>query len=676
MDKPILVFINDTPVYIPSTTTVIQACERVGITIPRFCYHDLLEIAGNCRICLVEIKGSPKPQVSCGLPVLDGIHVYTDSPLVKKAREGVIEFLLLNHPLDCPICDQGGECDLQNQAIAFGSTISRFYKYKRGVEDKGLGPLIKTIITRCIHCTRCIRFAWDIAGVEDLGTTLRGNKTEVGTYVQKPFNSEISANVIDLCPVGALTSKVYAFKARPWEVVSHQNIDTTDSLGSNINIDTKQSKILRVSPRTNIQINLEWLSDKARYSYQGNTSQRLGYPYFKTKKRLNKKSKTRLVPFKSSHSIKTIVHGLLAKSPSFKLKLGRNLDNETLTLGKSYFRKLGGDVQSETLNYIPSTIPAFFQSTLTLDQIEDSTSCLLLGVNPRTEATLANVRLRSRFKEGLFNLYSLGNSLDLTYKSKSSGLSPNHLVKLCYGKNELSLDYTPKPLLIYGDSVSSRYDGFSMFSLGLVFQKARQNTKWFGIYRFPLGSNSIGKSFFGLSQSYLKLYKEPKSNQIFSYLIGLENKASLNIEKSRIFLETSHINFMFKKCKFIAPIQSVLEKTGHFINCFGLVQKNKEVLRFGVKPFKVLDDLIIKLKPKAAPKSFNLDYYGLDKFFFYSRSSKALLNCVTINSQFKVGSFPLKTYVGDMYKTDLSSASSMTLAKVSANLRSVYWHFM
>lgn len=233
----IQIYVNNIPVYMAQSSTVIQACEKVGVIVPRFCYHDTLEIAGNCRICLVEIERSPKPQASCGLPVIDQIRVYTNTPIVKKAREAVLEFLLLNHPLDCPICDQAGECDLQNQAIKYGNTRIRFYKSKRGVEDKSFGPLIKTIITRCIHCTRCIRFASDIAGVEELGTSLRGSNTEVGTYVKKIFNSEVSANIIDLCPVGALTSKSYAFKARPWEIKSVKSVDFSDSLGSNITIE-------------------------------------------------------------------------------------------------------------------------------------------------------------------------------------------------------------------------------------------------------------------------------------------------------------------------------------------------------------------------------------------------------------------------------------------------------
>ena len=282
------VFVNNIEVCVEPNTSVLKACEALQIEIPRFCYHKKLSIAGNCRMCLVEIEKSPKPVVSCAMPVMEGMKIFTDTPLVKKAREGVLEFLLLNHPLDCPICDQGGECDLQDQAMVFGSDSSRFYDLKRGVHDKKLGPLIKTIMTRCIHCTRCIRFATEVAGVEDLGTVVRGTDTEIGTYIEKIFKSELSGNVIDLCPVGALTSKPYAFKARPWELKTEISVDTSDGLGSDIKIDFKSNEIVRVTPhfvnhlefnanskygysisKDNYPFTDEWISDKARFSYDG-----------------------------------------------------------------------------------------------------------------------------------------------------------------------------------------------------------------------------------------------------------------------------------------------------------------------------------------------------------------------------------------------------------------------
>ena len=274
--------IDNVEIEVPDGLTVLQACELAGKEIPRFCYHERLSVAGNCRMCLVEVSpGPPKPQASCALPAGDGMEVKTNSPMVKKAREGVMEFLLINHPLDCPICDQGGECDLQDQAMAYGSGHSRFHENKRAVSDKELGPLIKTEMTRCIHCTRCIRFASEVAGVEELGATGRGETMEVGTYVEKALTSELSANIIDLCPVGALTSKPYAFNARPWELTRTETIDALDAVGSNIRIDTRGSEVLRVLPILNEDVNEEWISDKTRYACDGLKRQRLDTPYIR-----------------------------------------------------------------------------------------------------------------------------------------------------------------------------------------------------------------------------------------------------------------------------------------------------------------------------------------------------------------------------------------------------------
>jgi NADH dehydrogenase (ubiquinone) Fe-S protein 1 len=267
--ETITVTVDGESVQIPKGATVLHACDAAGIDVPRFCYHQRLSIAGNCRMCLVEVTKSPKPVASCAMPAMPGMEIKTTTELVKRAREGVMEFLLANHPLDCPICDQGGECDLQDQSMIYGSDRSRFTEMKRGVEDKELGPLVKTVMTRCIHCTRCVRFAKEVAGVEDLGTTGRGRDTEIGTYVSKLFNSELSGNVIDLCPVGALTSKPYAFTARPWELKMTESFDVSDALGSAIRVDTKGTEVMRITPRLNEEVNEEWISDKARFQYDG-----------------------------------------------------------------------------------------------------------------------------------------------------------------------------------------------------------------------------------------------------------------------------------------------------------------------------------------------------------------------------------------------------------------------
>ncbi|KAI3451321.1 hypothetical protein Pfo_007986 [Paulownia fortunei] len=277
-DDAIEVFVDGYPVKIPKGMTVLQACEIAGVDIPRFCYHSRLSIAGNCRMCLVEVEKSPKPVASCAMPALPGMKIKTDTPLAKKAREGVMEFLLMNHPLDCPICDQGGECDLQDQSMAFGSDRGRFTETKRSVVDKNLGPLVKTVMTRCIQCTRCVRFATEVAGVQDLGMLGRGSGEEIGTYVERLMTSELSGNVIDICPVGALTSKPFAFKARNWELKGTETIDVTDAVGSNIRIDSRGPEVMRILPRLNEDINEEWISDKTRFFYDGLKRQRLNDP--------------------------------------------------------------------------------------------------------------------------------------------------------------------------------------------------------------------------------------------------------------------------------------------------------------------------------------------------------------------------------------------------------------
>ena len=270
--------INGKEIEVEAGLTLIQACEIAGVEIPRFCYHDRLHVAGNCRMCLVEVEKSPKPMASCALPVAEGMVVHTDSPMVKRAREGVLEFLLINHPLDCPICDEAGECDLQDQTMKYARGNNRFDENKRSVEDKYMGPLIKTQMTRCIHCTRCVRFATDIAGVEELGAMGRGEHMEIGTYVEKSITSELSGNMIDICPVGALTSKPYAFKARSWELAKTESIDVLDAVGSNIRIDSRGKAVMRILPKLNEEINEEWISDKTRFAYDGLQNQRLDVP--------------------------------------------------------------------------------------------------------------------------------------------------------------------------------------------------------------------------------------------------------------------------------------------------------------------------------------------------------------------------------------------------------------
>ncbi|KAL6448649.1 hypothetical protein ACFW04_000479 [Cataglyphis niger] len=455
-------FIDDKPVQVPPGTTVLKAAAKVGVEIPRFCYHERLAVAGNCRMCLVEIEKQVKPVAACAMPVMKGWKVKTDSEKTRKAREGVMEFLLVNHPLDCPICDQGGECDLQDQSMAFGSDRSRFvdinYSGKRAVEDKDLGPLIKTVMTRCIHCTRCIRFASEVAGIDDLGTTGRGNDMQVGTYIEKMFLSELSGNIIDLCPVGALTSKPYAFVARPWETRRTDSIDVHDAVGSNIVISHRTGEVLRILPRVNEEVNEEWLSDKARFSYDGLKRQRLITPMIKINGKLQAVDwEDALVAAARS----------IANVPADKCAAiaGKLADAEALIAMKDLVNKLGSESLA-TEQCFPKDgsgidLRSSYLLNNTIAAIEDADVVILIGTNPRYEAPLVNTRLRKGYIHGEQTIALIGSDVDLTYKHEHLGESFDIITKLRDGSHPFSaiLKEAKKPLVILGADQLTRKDG-------------------------------------------------------------------------------------------------------------------------------------------------------------------------------------------------------------------------
>jgi NADH-quinone oxidoreductase chain G len=657
MNKAI-VYVDNIPVYVALQTTVIQACEKVGLKIPRFCYHDLLGIAGNCRMCLIEIERSPKPQVACGLPVLNKIAIFTGSPMVKKAREGVLEFLLLNHPLDCPICDQGGECDLQNQAIKYGTTYGRFYTSKRGVGDKGFGPAIKTVITRCIHCTRCIRFAEDVAGVGDLGTSLRGVKTKVGTYVKKAFISEVSGNIIDLCPVGALTTKPHAFRTRPWEIKTTKSIDLTDCLGAHIIIESKKSKPIRVVPRPCIELNEEWITDKARFIYEGFTHQRLTSSYYYKNGRFN--------PFSSFWKISTVLNNFLRSQLSIQIIFGRNLDCNTLQVGKFFCRRIGWDFTSEVLTKIYPTFPSFFQSTVNLPLLNKTDFCLILGINPRIEASLASLRIHKQTKTGKLNTFSIGVTNDLTYKVKNLGLHLDHLLSLTYGNHTASAFVNSTPVFLYGDTLTKRKDGHSSLVLAYISQKICSKIKNQNAFYFPIGANSVGHSFLGLSFPNI-FVNRTKTEHHLDYFISVQEQNLIEKTQNQVVFENSHYNDVIGKYTFVLSAQSSYEKTGDYINCEGRLQEAKSFLRFVQEPLsftKTFSEIPI---PNFKEQT--------NKIVFHSFSSAHFQKLATTSKRLKILTTPLQILVGDIYRTDPITSASLTLSKLSGILRQSHWSF-
>ncbi|CAH8464438.1 unnamed protein product [Schistosoma turkestanicum] len=486
--QQIEVLVDGKPVVCEPGMTILQACALAGVQIPRFCYHERLSIAGNCRMCLVEVEKSLKPVASCAMPVMRGMSIKTDSEVTRKAREGVMEFLLVNHPLDCPICDQGGECDLQDQSMNFGSDRSRFvdirFTGKRAVEDKNLGPLIKTIMTRCIHCTRCVRFANEIAGVPDLGTTGRGSSLQIGTYIDKPFFSELSGNVIDLCPVGALTSKPYAFTARPWETRRIESIDVMDALGANIVISMRTNQVLRIIPRLNEDVNEEWLADKSRFSYDGLSRQRLIFPYLKKSDKLVKstwedcfvKIAENLLPILGSSKENVIpkpnqVAGLVGPfadaESMIALKDLINRFNSELVCTEECFPTDRTDLRS---NYL-------FNSHIV--GIEDADLVLLIGTNPRFEAPLLNARLRKCWINNDLEIFSLGPKVDLTYDYEHLGDQLETLQSLAAGKHPLNkrLQSSSHPIIILGSECLQRKDAAAIHNAVRQISACLKQTK-------------------------------------------------------------------------------------------------------------------------------------------------------------------------------------------------------
>ncbi len=422
--------IDGKAIEVPAGATVLQACEMAGAEIPRFCYHERLSVAGNCRMCLVEQEKAPKPIASCAMPAGEGMVIHTNTPMVRQARRGVMEFLLANHPLDCPICDQGGECDLQDQAMAYGMDHGRYAEAKRAVTDKNFGPLIKTSMNRCIHCTRCVRFTTEVAGVEELGALGRGEHMEISTYIEKALNSELSANIIDLCPVGALTSKPYAFVARPWELRRTESVDVMDAVGSNIIVHTRGREVMRILPRLNESVNEEWISDKTRFACDGLTRQRLDRPYVRRDGRLR--------PASWPEAFQAVAERLKGVAGGRIAALAGDLaDAESMLALKDLMAALGSpnlDCRQDGSALDPRCRAGYLFNT-TIAGIERADACLIIGSNPRWEAPIINARILKRSHQGRFPVAVIGERLNLTYRYEHLGEGPDTLQALAEGRH-------------------------------------------------------------------------------------------------------------------------------------------------------------------------------------------------------------------------------------------------
>ena len=545
---------------VPDGATVLQACELAGKEIPRFCYHERLSIAGNCRMCLVEVApGPPKPQASCALPAAEGQTIRTDSEMVKKAREGVMEFLLINHPLDCPICDQGGECDLQDQSLAYGRGATRYDENKRAVTEKYMGPLIKTVMTRCIHCTRCVRFSEEVAGVDEIGALYRGEQMQITTYLEKAARHEMSANVIDLCPVGALTSRPYAFEARPWELKKTLSIDVSDACGANIRVDSRGREVLRVLPRVNDDVNEEWISDKARYMCEGLTHRRLDKPW------VRKKGKLQAASWNEAFE----VIAKAAPGKSIAAVAGDQLDCETMFAAKALLGALGSSLiegRQTGMDYDTSSLAAVnFNSTLAGIELADAV--LVVGSNLRTEAPLINVRLRKAVRRGA-KVFLIGPEWETTFGGTFLG---NDLSLLGNLPSEVSdaLKAAEKPAIIVGGGAIAKGAIPPALALAAQFNLVREG--WNGFNALHLAAARMGGLMLGFAQKGGMADLVAAKPKVLLALGADEMDYAPFADSLKVYVG-SHGDAGAHAADVILPAAAYTEKAGTYVNTEGRVQ--------------------------------------------------------------------------------------------------------
>ena len=644
------IVINGKEIDFEKGMTVLQACELAEVEIPRFCYHEKLSIAGNCRMCLVEVEKFPKPVASCAMPAAEGMIVKTNTEFVEKSRKGIMEFLLANHPLDCPVCDQGGECDLQDQSLYYGVDKSRFVENKRAVKDKYMGPLIKTQMTRCIHCTRCIRFATEVAGIPEIGAIGRGENMEITTYLEKSMESELSGNVIDLCPVGALTSKPYAFEARPWELKKTESIDVMDAVGSNIRVDTYGWEVKRVLPRLNDEINEEWISDKTRYSCDGLLKQRLDTPYIKKNNKLVKSSWDEAIEL-ISNKIKSLEPNQIAGH------IGDVVSLENSFAFKSFFKTINSKNlefrerkfyinPSDKINYI-------FNSSI--QGIEESDLILLIGCNPRHEATMVNARIGKVCRQKKTPIFSLGNPGNLTYEYKIIGNSSEDVKHIVNKESEISRKIlsSKKPMIIIGESALEMKSGKFIFEeiKDFLVKNNLITELWNPLNILTQNSSTVGAIDLKLlnydeDNNFIFFDKLDNKNFKFLYLLNSDN---LQFTKNDEFIvyQGSHGDRGAEIADVVLPSPAYTEQNGLFSNLEGRIQ---ECRKASYPPGAALEDW----------KIFNLILKNLKENIKYKETEalrkdvlEAIPNFVDIGSLPNKKSLQLEKKVSEFFNESI-----------------------
>ncbi|HWA49511.1 MAG TPA: NADH-quinone oxidoreductase subunit NuoG, partial [Dongiaceae bacterium] len=644
-----------------------------GVEVPRFCYHERLSVAGNCRMCLVEQEKAPKPIASCAMPVADGMVIKTDSPVVQKARRGVMEFLLINHPLDCPICDQGGECDLQDQAMAYGHGSSRYREMKRAVPDKELGPIVKTEMTRCIQCTRCIRFATEVAGVEVLGATGRGEHMEVGTYVEKTINSELSGNLIDLCPVGALTSKPYAFIARPWELQKVDSVDVMDAVGASIRVDYRGREVLRILPRTNDDVNEEWLADKSRYAVDGLKRQRLDRPYIRVDGKLR--------PASWPDALDAVAAKLKGLPGSRIAAIaGDMVDAEAMFALKGLMASLRSpniDCRQDGAA-LDSRARASWLFNSTINGIEKADAILIVGSNPRWEAPLVNSRIRKRYLKGGLKVAVIGPQLDLTYPYQHLGQTADVLGQIASGAHAFAeaLKNAKAPMLILGQGALRGAEGAAVLSLARKAADACNLVRedWNGFNVLQTAAARVG----GLEIGFVPqqggrdvagiLDGAAKGEIEFVHLLGADEIDMAKLGKAFVVYQGHHGDAGAHRADVILPGSAYTEKSGIYVNTEGRPQMTRQAT---YAPGEAKEDWAI-LRALSAKLDQPLPYDSLDqlrKALFKAAPNLQKLNAITpaawetFGADGNVTARAFQMAIGNYYMTDPISRASETMAK-------------
>lgn len=615
--------LNDFRYTINNKLTLIQACLKNKVDVPRFCFHEKLSIAGNCRMCLVEDLKQVKPLASCAINVSNSMSIYTNTLKVKKARESVLEFLLANHPLDCPICDQGGECDLQDQSIVFGSDRGRFYEFKRSVEDKDCGPLIKTIMNRCIHCTRCVRFSNEIAGVNILGVTGRGSKMEIGFYIENLMRSELSGNIIDLCPVGALTSKPFAFTSRPWELKSYNSIDLLDSLHSNIRVDVRGTKIMRILPRVNYDLNEDWITDKIRFSYDSFRRQRLYDPMVKIDSIFLKISWRKAILF-----IKKLFSSLFVSSRSSFIPLrgyvGDYLDLETVYIFKKFLLLNGSNF------FIPALASNDYTSTYSfntpLTRLGEADICVLLDVNLRIELPIINSKIRQLVSKKMLPVFIIGFYSNFNYFVKHISNSSRTLLEVFEGSHwfstKISKNFSSKPLFLIGDS---SYLLKSHLILPLLNFTSVFGNGWNGLNIVSNDSSYFSTKEFNLCTPHAQ--NSHLLNFPVNFVLNFDRKITSGSRAFQIY-QGHHGDINAACSNLVLPSTSFIEKSSFYSNSLAVVQRTKKVLFSpgnSRDDWKILNALIdsFSFSSFRVRTSFDLISFISDStpFILYKRSS-------------------------------------------------------